>query len=340
MPDWRERLRRSRAMVTGGAGFLGSHLCERLLRDNYEVFCVDNMLTGVEANLRPLHALGPLHVYRADACQQLPDLDKADLVFHLASLASPVDYARLPLETLKAGSCGTWNTLELARATGARYVLASSSEVYGDPLVHPQPESYRGNVSPVGPRSPYDESKRFAEALTTAYRDIHHVEASIVRIFNTYGPRMRPDDGRAIPTFAVQALSGRPLTVHGDGSQTRSACYVDDLIEGICRVAHTRMLGPVNLGGVEETTVLNLAQRIIKLAGSTSPITLARRPDDDPQVRRPDISLARSTLNWAPSVSLDDGLRKTVTWFRARVSDGTGAAITPRHLDQDLLSDA
>jgi dTDP-glucose 4,6-dehydratase len=300
---------------------------------------VDNLLTGTEANLIPLRELGPLHFYNGGVEQRLPGLSQVDVVFHLASPASPLDYARFPLETLRAGSFGTWNTLEFAREANARYVLASSSEVYGNPLVHPQPESYWGNVNPVGVRSPYDESKRFAEAMTMAYRDVHRVEAAIVRIFNTYGPRMRPEDGRAIPTFITQALSAQPLTVHGDGIQTRSACYVDDLIEGICRVAHARAPGPLNLGGTEETTVLDLAERIIKFTDSTSSVALARRPDDDPQVRRPDISAAQSTLGWSPSVSLDDGLRRTIDWFRARLGNETRTTMTSRQPGKDLLPD-
>lgn len=298
---------------------------------------MDNFLTGSEANLRPLREIGPLHVLEQDVGQRLPDLNQVGLVFHLASLASPVDYARFPLQTLKAGSFGTWNTLEFAREKNARYILASSSEVYGDPLVHPQPESYWGNVNPIGARSPYDESKRFAEAMTTAYRDTHHVGASIVRIFNTYGPRMRPDDGRVIPSFITQALSGGPLTVHGDGVQTRSVCYVDDLIEGLCRVSHSSTPGPLNLGGTEETTVLELAQRIIRLTDSASLIERGRRPDDDPQTRQPDIAAARSALGWTPSVSLDEGLRRTIAWFRSHPGDAS--TTTPR-LGKGFLPDA
>jgi dTDP-glucose 4,6-dehydratase len=303
-------------VITGGAGFLGSHLCERLLLLGYEVLCVDNLLTGTEANLLPLRGMGPLQVYFEDAYECLPIPGAIDLVVHLASPASPADYLRFPIETLKAGAFGTWRTLELAHEKGSKYILASSSEVYGDPLVHPQPESYWGNVNPVGARSPYDESKRFGEALTVAYRNVHRVEASIVRIFNTYGPRMRPDDGRAIPTFITQALNGSPLTVTGDGSQTRSPCYVDDLVSGICQVVGTRTAGPVNLGNPEEISMLALAQQILKLADSASSIRLIGRPVDDPQVRRPDISLARSALGWAPAVTLEDGLRKTIAWFR------------------------
>jgi dTDP-glucose 4,6-dehydratase len=319
-------MRRPRAVITGGAGFLGSHLCERLLLQGHEVLCIDNLLTGTEANLIPLREMGPLQVYFRDAHEFLPIPGTIDLVVHLASPASPADYLRFPIETLKAGSFGTLHTLELAREKGSKYILASSSEVYGDPLVHPQTESYWGNVNPVGERSPYDESKRFAEALTVAYRSIHRVEASIVRVFNTYGPRMRPDDGRAIPTFITQALTGSPLTVTGDGSQTRSPCYVDDLISGICQVVGTRTAGPVNLGNPEEISVLALAQRILELADSAAPIRLIDRPADDPQVRQPDISLARSALGWAPTVTIEDGLRKTIAWFRGVFGEtiGTG----------------
>jgi dTDP-glucose 4,6-dehydratase len=297
-----------------------------LLIHGYEVLCVDNMLTGTEANLLPLREMGPLHVYVEDAYECLPIPGAIDLVVHLASLASPPDYMRLPIETLKAGSLGTWRTLELAREKESKYILASSSEVYGDPLVHPQPESYWGNVNPVGARSPYDESKRFAEALTVAYRNVHRVEASIMRIFNTYGPRMRPDDGRAIPTFITQALTGSPLTVAGDGSQTRSPCYVDDLVSGIFRIVGTGVAGPVNLGNPEEISMLALAQQILKLADSAAPIRLVGRPADDPQVRRPDISLARSALGWTPTVTLDDGLGKTIAWFRGVLGAGSNHA--------------
>jgi dTDP-glucose 4,6-dehydratase len=286
---------------------------------------VDNLLTGTEANLVSLREIGPLQVYFEDAYECLPIPGAIDLVVHLASPASPADYLRFPIETLKAGAFGTWRTLELAREKGSKYILASSSEVYGDPLVHPQPESYWGNVNPIGPRSPYDESKRFAEALTVAYRNSHRVEASIVRIFNTYGPRMRPDDGRAIPTFITQALTGSPLTVTGDGSQTRSPCYVDDLVSGICQIVETRTAGPVNLGNPEEVSVLAIAQRVVTLADSGSPIRLIGRPADDPQVRRPDISLAQSALGWAPTVTLEDGLRKTIAWFRGVLRERTDA---------------
>lgn len=318
-------MRRPRAVIAGGAGFLGSHLCERLLLHGYEVLCVDNLLTGTEANLLSFREMGPLQVYFEDVDERLPIPGRIELVVHLASPASPADYLRLPIETLKAGALGTWRTLELAREKGSKYILASSSEVYGDPLVHPQPESYWGNVNPVGPRSSYDESKRFAEAMTVAYRNVHGVEASIVRIFNTYGPRMRPDDGRAIPTFIMQALTASPVTVTGDGSQTRSPCYVDDLISGICQVVGTRIAGPVNLGNPEEISMLALAQQILKLADSASPIRLIGRPADDPQVRRPDISLARSALGWDPTVTLEDGLRKTIAWFRGVLRERIGA---------------
>jgi dTDP-glucose 4,6-dehydratase len=317
---------RRRVVVTGGAGFLGSHLCERLLVDGFEVLCLDNFVTGSPANVARLTELGPFSLVSADVTQQpLPVSGPVDLVLHFASPASPVDYLRLPIATLKVGAIGTLHTLDLARDTGARYVLASTSEVYGDPQVHPQPESYWGHVNPVGPRGVYDEAKRFAEAMTTAYRTSHEVDTAIVRIFNTFGPRMRPDDGRAIPTFIRQALAGQPLTVAGDGSQTRSVCYVDDLVEGIVRLADSDLAGPVNLGNPGELSVLALAERIRDLVSSTSPIQFVPRPQDDPTVRQPDITLAREQLGWEPSVQIDDGLTRTIGWMRAALARSTDA---------------
>jgi dTDP-glucose 4,6-dehydratase len=305
-----------RAVIAGGAGFLGSHLCERLLLDEYEVICVDNFLTGRQENVEALFGLGKFSVDDHDITQDLRIPGPVDVVFHLASPASPIDYLRFPIQTLKAGSTGTLHTLDLAQEKNARYVLASTSEVYGDPLVHPQPESYWGNVNPIGPRSVYDEAKRFAESATTAYRRTNGVATSIVRIFNTYGPRMRKDDGRAVPTFVEQALSGKALTVAGDGSQTRSLCYVDDLVDGLVRMAASGLPGPVNLGNPHEVSMLTLAREICDLAASGSPIAFVARPEDDPQVRRPDISLARDTLGWSPSVPREEGLRRTIAWFR------------------------
>jgi len=304
-----------RAVVTGGAGFLGSHLCERLLAEGTTVICLDNFLTGTPANLAHLQEHPRLRVVRCDLTDYVHVPGEVDLVLHFASPASPVDYLRLPIDTLKVGSIGTLHALGLAAEKGARFVLASTSEVYGDPLEHPQPESYWGNVNPIGPRGVYDEAKRFSEALTTAYRSDRDVDAAIVRIFNTYGPRMRPDDGRAIPTFIRQALREEPLTVAGDGSQTRSICYVDDTVSGILALAGSGHPGPVNIGNPEEMSVLELATRIRDLAGSSSRIRFVERPVDDPAVRRPDTSLAERVLAWRPSVSSEDGLGRTITWF-------------------------
>jgi dTDP-glucose 4,6-dehydratase len=303
-------------VVTGGAGFLGSHLCERLLDDGYEVVCLDNFVTGTPANVAHLAETGPFRLVRSDVTEHVYVAGEVDLVLHFASPASPVDYLRLPIHTLKVGAIGTLHTLGLAREKGARFVLASTSEAYGDPQVHPQPESYWGHVNPVGPRGVYDEAKRFAEAMTMAYRRTHGVDTGIVRIFNTYGPRMRPDDGRAIPTFISQALAGQPLTVAGDGLQTRSVCYVDDLVEGIVRLARADLAGPVNIGNPQELTVLALAERIRDLVGAASPIEFVPRPQDDPTVRQPDITLARTELGWEPRIPLDEGLKSTIAWMR------------------------
>jgi dTDP-glucose 4,6-dehydratase len=306
-----------RAVVTGGAGFLGSHLCERLLGLGAQVVCVDNFVTGSLANLTHLTGRAGLQLIDADITEPADVAGDVDLVLHFASAASPADYLRLPLETLKAGATGTWHALGLAEEKGARFVLASTSEVYGDPLQHPQREEYWGNVNPVGPRSVYDEAKRYAEALTTAYRTSRGVDAGIVRIFNTYGPRMRPDDGRAIPTFIMQALTGRPLTVAGDGSQTRSVCYVDDTVSGILALARDDFAGPVNIGGPEEMSVLRLAETIRDLAGARSAIEFIDRPVDDPALRCPDTSLARSRLGWRPVVPVEEGLSRSIRWFAA-----------------------
>lgn len=309
---------RQRAVVTGGAGFLGSHLCERLLADGWEVVCLDNFSTGGPANVAHLAQDPAFRLVRADVTDYVHVPGPVDAVLHFASPASPVDYLRLPIATLKVGSVGTLHALGLAKEKGARFLLASTSEAYGDPQVHPQPESYWGHVNPVGPRGVYDEAKRFAEAITMAYRRTHGVDTAIVRIFNTYGPRMRPDDGRAIPTFIVQALRGSALTVAGDGSQTRSVCYVDDLIEGIVRLLASDLPGPVNIGNPEEISVLELARRIAALADVAVPVEFVPRPEDDPTVRQPDITLARTALGWAPAVSLEDGLKRTIAWMRER----------------------
>jgi dTDP-glucose 4,6-dehydratase len=303
-------------VITGGAGFLGSHLCERLLRDGYEVLCLDNFLTGTPNNVEHLLGNDRFRLLKVDVTDWIHISGPVDAVLHFASPASPADYLQLPIQTLKVGSVGTFHAVGLAQEKGARFLLASTSEVYGDPQVHPQPETYWGHVNPVGPRGVYDEAKRFAEAMTVAYRDHREVNAAIVRIFNTFGPRMRPDDGRAIPTFISQALRGEPLTVAGDGSQTRSVCYVDDLVDGIVRLLHSNLPGPVNIGNPHEFSVVGLAELIRDLAGSSSSIEFVALPQDDPLVRRPDITLATRDLGWTPQVDVADGLRRTIEWFR------------------------
>ncbi|MGW3071306.1 MULTISPECIES: UDP-glucuronic acid decarboxylase family protein [unclassified Kitasatospora] len=303
-------------VVTGGAGFVGSHLCTALLARGHAVTCVDDYCTGSPANVAHLLDRPGFVVHRADVADGLDIAQPTDMVFHLASPASPADYLRLPVHTLETGSLGTRNGLELARRHGARFLLASTSEVYGDPLQHPQSESYWGNVNPIGPRSVYDEAKRFAEALTTAEGRADDVNTAIVRLFNTYGPRMRSHDGRAVPTFIRQALAGEPLTVSGDGSQTRSLTYVDDTVEGIVAMAESELSGPVNLGNDAEMSVLALAELVIELTGSRSPIEFIERPIDDPAVRRPDITLARGKLRWEPRTPVREGLLRTIAWFR------------------------
>ncbi|MDK3256753.1 UDP-glucuronic acid decarboxylase family protein [Blastococcus capsensis] len=308
-----------RAVVTGGAGFLGSHLCARLLADGYEVVCLDNFVTGGAHNVAHLLPSERFRLVRADVTDYVHVAGPVDAVLHFASPASPVDYLRLPIETLKVGSTGTLHALGLAREKGARFLLASTSESYGDPQIHPQPETYWGHVNPVGPRGVYDEAKRFAEALTMAYRRTHGVDTAIARIFNTFGPGMRPDDGRAIPTFIWQALTGAPLTVAGDGSQTRSVCYVDDLVEGLVRLLRSDLAGPVNIGNPHELSVRALAEQIRELCGADVDITYVPRPEDDPTVRQPDITLARTALGWQPEVPLREGLLRTIDWFRGRL---------------------
>ncbi|MBB2912039.1 dTDP-glucose 4,6-dehydratase [Streptosporangium becharense] len=315
-----------RVVVTGGAGFLGSHLCERLVGEGAEVVCMDNFLTGSPHNVEHLLGRPSFRLVECDLTGFVHVVGDVDLVLHFASAASPVDYMRLPIETLKVGSLGTLHALGLAREKGARFLLASTSEVYGDPLEHPQRETYWGNVNPVGPRSVYDEAKRFAESLTTAYRNSRGADTAIVRIFNTYGPRMRPHDGRAIPTFIRQALGGEPITVAGDGTQTRSVCYVDDTVEGILTLARSGFEGPVNIGNPAEMTVLALAETIRDLVGSRSPIRFVERPVDDPEVRRPDTSLAAARLGWRPRVDVVEGLRRTISWF-ARELRGPGELV-------------
>jgi dTDP-glucose 4,6-dehydratase len=317
----------SRVAITGGAGFLGSHLCERLLADGAEVICVDNFVTGRPENVEHLLTNRRFRLIDRDVTEFLHVPGPLDAVLHFASPASPVDYYRLPIETLMVGSAGTRNALGLAQAKGARFLLASTSEAYGDPKVHPQPESYWGNVNPVGPRSMYDEAKRFAEALTMAYRKARGIDTGIVRIFNTYGPRMRADDGRAIPTFISQALRGEGITVAGDGSQTRSCCYVDDLVEGILRLLWSDLPGPVNIGNPHELSILDTARLVRDLCGSPAPITFIPRPVDDPTVRQPDITIARGKLGWEPKVAVGDGLARTIEWFERELVGATHARV-------------
>jgi dTDP-glucose 4,6-dehydratase len=300
------------SLVTGGAGFLGSALCDFLLERGHRVVCMDNLDTGSLENIKHLKNGADFRFEMLDITGHYEVDEPIDFVYHMASPASPIDYARLPLHTLKVGAYGTHNTLGLAKKHRARFLLASTSEVYGDPLVHPQPESYWGNVNPIGPRGVYDEAKRYAEALTMAYHRQQGVDTAIVRIFNTYGPRMRPHDGRAIPTFMRQALQDRPITVFGDGQQTRSFCFVSDLIAGIIALAESGFHQPVNIGNPNEFTLLDLAHQVIDLTGSRSEIVHEALPVDDPQVRRPDISLARELLRWEPTVELREGLRRTL----------------------------
>jgi dTDP-glucose 4,6-dehydratase len=308
----------ARIVVTGGAGFLGSWLCERLVGEGATVVCVDSLVTGSRENVASLEAHPRFTVVRADVCDGIPVDGHVDMVFHLASVASPVHYLRLPLETLRTGSVGTTHALDLAARTGARFLLGSTSEVYGDPLEHPQHESYWGNVNPIGPRSVYDEAKRFAEASTAAYRRARGTDTTIARIFNTYGPRMALADGRVVPAFVQQALAGEPLTVAGDGSQTRSLCWVGDTVDGLVRLAASGDAGPVNIGGDVEITVLDLARRVIELTRSSSTIEHVPLPQDDPQVRRPDLTQAEGLLGWRPRTPLDDGLTRTIEWMAAR----------------------
>lgn len=305
-----------RVVVTGGAGFLGSHLCDRYLADGHEVVAVDNFLTGSPANVAHLEGNPRFELVDADVCEGVPVTGRVDGVLHLASPASPVDYLEHSLATLDVGSRGTRAALDLALDRGARFLLASTSEVYGDPLVHPQPETYWGNVNPVGPRSVYDEAKRFAEALTMAYHRTHGLETRIVRIFNTYGPRMRPHDGRVVTNFIVQALRGEPLTVYGDGQQTRSFCYVTDEVDGLVRLLEQGDAMPVNIGNPDEYTMQQMAELIITLSGSSSPIERRPLPEDDPKMRRPDITRARTQLGWSPTVDVREGLSRTIEYFQ------------------------
>ena len=309
-----------RAVVTGGAGFLGSHLCERLIAAGWHVICVDNLVTGAAQNVRGLQHQKAFESVQHNVSEPLYLEGPVDAVLHFASPASPIDYADHPIATLKVGTLGTHNMLGLARAKGATFLLASTSEVYGDPAVHPQPETYWGNVNPIGPRAVYDEAKRAAEAFTMAYRRAHGMRTRIVRIFNSYGPRMRLNDGRAVPNFLLQALRNQPLTVYGDGSQTRSLCYVDDLIDGVVRLLNVDFSDPINLGTSDEVTILELAKRIRDLCGSSSEIGFQPLPEDDPRQRRPDLTRARQLLGWEPRTTLDAGLIKTIADVRERLA--------------------
>ena len=310
-----------KVLVTGGAGFLGSHLCEKFLAEGASVICMDNLLTGSLSNIEHLLGRKDFLFMNQDVTEFIHIPGELDAIMHFASPASPIDYLELPIQTLKVGSLGTHKALGLAKAKGARFLLASTSECYGDPEVHPQHEGYWGNVNPVGPRGVYDEAKRFAEAMTMAYHRFHGVETRIVRIFNTYGPRMRLNDGRALPAFMGQALEGRPITVFGDGSQTRSFCYVDDLVDGIYRLLLSDETLPTNIGNQSEMTILEFAQKVVDLTGSRSEISFRDLPEDDPKVRRPDISKAIRVLGWEPTVDLDTGLAKTLSYFRGKVEE-------------------
>ncbi|MFP4527289.1 MAG: UDP-glucuronic acid decarboxylase family protein [Candidatus Kapaibacterium sp.] len=309
----------TRVLITGGAGFLGSHLCDKFIAEGYDVICMDNFITGSPDNIAHLIGHPRFEFIQHDVTNYIYVAGQLDLILHFASPASPIDYLKLPIQTLKVGSLGTHKTLGLAKAKNARFLLASTSETYGDPLIHPQPETYWGNVNPVGQRGVYDEAKRFAEAMTMAYHRFHEVDTRIVRIFNTYGPRMRIDDGRAIPTFIAQALNNEPVTVFGSGNQTRSVCYVDDLVEGIYRLALSSEIDPVNIGNPDELSMRELAENIIEITNSKSEIIHKELPEDDPKVRQPDITRARTLLGWEPKVSRMDGLRITVDDFVKRL---------------------
>jgi len=308
------------SLVTGGAGFLGSHLCDRLLAEGHRVIAIDNLITGSIDNISHLAGRPEFRYIKQDVTQFLYIPDRIDYVFHLASPASPIDYLELPIQTMKVGALGTHNALGLARAKGASFLLASTSECYGDPLVHPQNEDYWGNVNPIGPRGVYDEAKRFAEAITMAYHRFHQVDTKIVRIFNTYGPRMRLRDGRVVPAFIGQALTGQPITIFGDGSQTRSFCYVSDLIDGIFRLMMSGFHDPVNIGNPHEMTIKAFAEKIRDLVAPGAEIVHEPLPVDDPKVRQPDITRARRELGWEPKVSFDEGIGRTIEYFRDRVT--------------------
>jgi dTDP-glucose 4,6-dehydratase len=315
-----------RAVILGAAGFLGSHLCDRFLAEGWRVTGLDNLITGALRNLEHLRAEPRFDFVQADICEPLEVAGRVDAVLDFASPASPIDYLQHPFETLHVGSIGVENALKLAKRAGATFLLSSTSEVYGDPLEHPQREVYWGNVNPIGPRAVYDEAKRFAEAITMAYRRYEKVETRIVRIFNTYGPRMRLDDGRVVPTFVAQALRGEPITVFGDGSQTRSFCYVDDLVEGVWRTLRSSHADPINLGMPREMTVLEFAEWVRRTVGARCAIEFKPLPQDDPRVRRPDIARAREVLGWEPRVAFEEGMRRTIAWFEERIRRGDVSA--------------
>ena len=310
-----------RILVTGGAGFIGSHLCDRLLAEGHEVIAMDNLITGSADNIAHLAGRRDFQFIFHDVTNYIYVRGKLDAVMHLASPASPVDFTAIPIQILKVGSLGTHKALGLAQEKGARFLLASTSEVYGDPLVHPQPETYWGNVNPIGVRGVYDEAKRFAEAMTMAYHRVHGLDTRIARIFNTYGERMRLNDGRVVPNLVGQALRGEPLTVYGDGSQTRSFCYVSDLVDGLYRLLMSGEVNPVNLGNPHETTILEFAELINRLTGNKAGIVFRPLPPDDPRQRRPDITRARTILGWEPRISLEEGLERTITWFKRRMKE-------------------
>jgi len=316
MKDYAGKPKKRVILVTGGAGFIGSHFCDLLIERGNQVICVDNFITGTEGNIAYLGSNTDFTLIKHDVSEALPPFPRLSYICHLASPASPVDYQNFPVETLLVNSVGTYNMLKLAKEHGAPFMLASTSEVYGDPLEHPQRESYWGNVNPIGPRSCYDESKRFAEALAMAFQRKYGLEVRIARIFNTYGPRMRRDDGRVIPNFIIQALSSKPLTIYGEGKQTRSFCYISDFVKGLFRVMSSEPMGPVNLGNPEEHTILELAQITKRIIGSNSELVFTHLPEDDPSRRRPDISKARNLLTWEPKISLEAGLKETVDYFR------------------------
>ncbi len=308
---------KKKAVVTGGAGFLGSHLCDKLLNEGFEVVCIDNLITGNTNNISHLSGNDKFSFVKHDVTNYIFLPGKIDFILHFASPASPVDYLQLPIQTLKVGSLGTHKALGLAKEKNARFLLASTSEVYGDPNVHPQNENYWGNVNPIGPRGVYDEAKRFAEAITMAYQRYHGLETRIARIFNTYGPRMRKNDGRALPNFIQQAITGKPITVYGDGKQTRSFCYISDQVEGLFKLLVSEENEPVNIGNPEEISVKSIAEEVIKLTGSRSKIVYEDLPVDDPKVRQPDISKAKEKLSWEPKIQRGEGLQKTIDYFKS-----------------------